>query len=633
VFLAPSAARGADADSIPEARLTPRQRIERAEDARGLGDGVLARALADADAALRRRAALAVGRLQDTLGTPLLLPLLHDADPEVRREAVFALGQIGLAHPATAGSPAAARAPLEAMATGADVASTELVLEALGKLGDRATTPFVVRFLGHADPALRGAAALALWRLSDSTALDPLLERLDDADATVRWRALYALERIMAPERIVLLAAMHVDDADALVRAYAVRTLGRQKSPEGTAYVLQKLADPDMGVAVNAMRALTLIADSTCGGCLPALTGALAAADPYRRVTAATALAERYAWVAADSAARAAALDSLLAGLRDPDAATRGACARALLAQRGAAALPEVRALLMDGSAYVRVEVLDALGALPAEAAEPLLVARLERGTQAFDRATAAGALGVLRSVGGTAPLRSALADSADLVVASAAEALAARGDSAALPALTQAFVAHADEAAGEARGALLEAVATLAGRARADSLDRAHPAPSVRPVYDEAFFAAPTARGAVLHTSRGDIEWAFESEAAPQTVKNFVRLAERGYFNGLRVHRVVPNFVVQDGDPTGTGSGGPGYTIRCEYNRLHYGTGAVGMALSGKDTGGSQWFITHSPQPHLDGRYTIFARVVRGQDVVGRIVQGDLVGSVEILP
>ena len=114
--------------------------------------------------------------------------------------------------------------------------------------------------------------------------------------------------------------------------------------------------------------------------------------------------------------------------------------------------------------------------------------------------------------------------------------------------------------------------------------------------------------------------------------MRNFVRLAVRGYFNGDLVHRVVPDFVVQDGDPTGTGSGGPGYSIRCEYNMLRYEVGRVGMALSGKDTGGSQWFITHSPQPRLDGRYTIFARVTAGMDVVWRTVQGDRVLKVEIL-
>src|SRR4029077_18599098 len=129
------------------------------------------------------------------------------------------------------------------------------------------------------------------------------------------------------------------------------------------------------------------------------------------------------------------------------------------------------------------------------------------------------------------------------------------------------------------------------------------------------------------------DIAWSFYANEAPQTVRNFVRLADAGYFDGLVIHRVVPNFVIQDGDPTGTGSGGPGYTIRCEYNRLRYDTGMVGMALSGKDTGGSQWFITHSPQPHLNGKYTIFAHVVRGMDVVHKIVQGDQIRRIEILP
>jgi len=133
-------------------------------------------------------------------------------------------------------------------------------------------------------------------------------------------------------------------------------------------------------------------------------------------------------------------------------------------------------------------------------------------------------------------------------------------------------------------------------------------------------------------YLARGNIELAFDSREAPQTVKNFVKLARRGYFDGKAFHRVVPNFVIQDGDPTGTGSGGPGYTIRCEYNMLRYGPGMVGMALSGKDTGGSQWFITHSPQHHLDGRYTIFAHVVRGMDVVGNIVQGDAISRVQIL-
>jgi cyclophilin family peptidyl-prolyl cis-trans isomerase len=119
--------------------------------------------------------------------------------------------------------------------------------------------------------------------------------------------------------------------------------------------------------------------------------------------------------------------------------------------------------------------------------------------------------------------------------------------------------------------------------------------------------------------------------EAAPLTVDNFVQLAQRDYFRNVTIHRVVPNFVIQDGDPRGDGNGGPGYQIRCEINEVPYDRAAVGMALSGKDTGGSQWFVTHSPQPHLDGGYTVFGRVVAGMDVVDKIVRGDVIQSVVI--
>jgi cyclophilin family peptidyl-prolyl cis-trans isomerase len=110
----------------------------------------------------------------------------------------------------------------------------------------------------------------------------------------------------------------------------------------------------------------------------------------------------------------------------------------------------------------------------------------------------------------------------------------------------------------------------------------------------------------------------------APLTVDNFLRLAARRFFDNGRWHRVVPNFVVQDGDPRGDGNGGPTTTIRDEINRRRYDAGTVGMALSGPDTGGSQFFITHSPQPHLDGGYTVFGQLVSGWDVLNQVVQGD---------
>ena len=137
----------------------------------------------------------------------------------------------------------------------------------------------------------------------------------------------------------------------------------------------------------------------------------------------------------------------------------------------------------------------------------------------------------------------------------------------------------------------------------------------------------------AVVKTEKGTFTMDFYPEDAPLTVDNFIKLAREDYFNGVEVHRVVPNFVMQDGDPRGDGNGGPGWSIRCEINMRPFDRGAVGMALSGKDTGGSQWFVTHSPQPHLDGGYTVFGQVNEiGMKVVDNIVRGDKIISIKII-
>ena len=148
---------------------------------------------------------------------------------------------------------------------------------------------------------------------------------------------------------------------------------------------------------------------------------------------------------------------------------------------------------------------------------------------------------------------------------------------------------------------------------------------------YDEIFRAFKSNPTATIETDRGTIQIELRYDKAPRTVYNFVRLARQGFYDNVVFHRVVPNFVIQTGDPEGTGWGGPGYTIRSQYNDLEYKTGAVGMASSGKDTEGSQFFITHSPQPHLDDRYTLFGYVTAGQDVVDAIRIGDKVKSITI--
>jgi cyclophilin family peptidyl-prolyl cis-trans isomerase len=148
---------------------------------------------------------------------------------------------------------------------------------------------------------------------------------------------------------------------------------------------------------------------------------------------------------------------------------------------------------------------------------------------------------------------------------------------------------------------------------------------------YERAVARSGKPLRARVTTTKGSFTIQLLPNEAALNVDNFVQLAKRGYFNGISFHRVVPNFVIQGGDPRGDGNGGPGYQIRCEINEVPFERAAVGMALSGKDTGGSQWFVTHSPQPHLDGGYTVFGNIVTGMEVVDRIVRGDIIRSVVI--
>ncbi len=137
----------------------------------------------------------------------------------------------------------------------------------------------------------------------------------------------------------------------------------------------------------------------------------------------------------------------------------------------------------------------------------------------------------------------------------------------------------------------------------------------------------------ATIETNKGTIELEFYPQHAPKTVNNFVFLARQGFYDGVKFHRVISNFVIQGGDPTGTGSGGPGYKFEDETygNPLIHETNVISMANAGPNTNGSQFFITHSPQPHLNGKHTVFGKVISGQDVVNAIRQGDVMTRVTI--
>lgn len=137
-----------------------------------------------------------------------------------------------------------------------------------------------------------------------------------------------------------------------------------------------------------------------------------------------------------------------------------------------------------------------------------------------------------------------------------------------------------------------------------------------------------------VMKTSSGNIDLTLFPSKAPVTVANFLNLAKSGYYDGIKFHRVIPNFMIQGGDPDGTGAGGPGYSFEDEFDPSlkHDKPGILSMANRGPKTNGSQFFITHGPTPHLDGKHTVFGEVTSGQDVVDKVKQGDTIESIEIV-
>jgi len=290
---------------------------------------------------------------------------------------------------------------------------------------------------------------------------------------------------------------------------------------------------------------------------------------------------------------------------------------------------------------------------------DPARLGDLASGDQeALVRTAAAGALLDLEEV--PAEVARSLLEAEDAAVREAAVALVEPGPSEeAVPALV---ARGGEESSPDVLGAILEQLGSRAtdgalpveeavlremlarapqvgGRpdrlardlARRLSLDVAFPPSQIPPELEVRLDDAAAIRSARVHTDRGEFRVELFPDVAPVAVANFARLADDGFYDGLLFHRVVPAFVVQGGCPRGDGWGGPGWTIPDEVSGLPYDVGAVGMARAARDTGGSQWFVTLTPQPHLVGDYTLFGRVSHGMHVVKALQQGDHIQSVRI--
>jgi len=316
----------------------------------------------------------------------------------------------------------------------------------------------------------------------------------------------------------------------------------------------------------------------------------------------------------------------------DPDAhwSVRASLAATLADLGRERAQGPLTAMLDDTDQRVIPSVLDALAKVGATNATEVLTARLKADDPVV-RGAAARGLATIKATNAAAALSEAFKmgqrDGLYVARTNALDAITALDPAAARPLLTSAL-ADRDWAV---RMRAAENLHKLDPAADVSAM-RPAPPPSVPELAAiDPMIAPKFSPQAYIDTSKGTVQIELAVLDAPRTVANFVSLVRKNYFRGVQLHRVVPDFVVQDGDPRGDGEGGPGYTIRDEINQRPYLRGAVGMALDWADTGGSQFFITHSPQPHLDGRYTVFGQVVAGMDVVDRLQQWDTINTIRV--
>ena len=644
-------------------------------DTRQLDTVLIDRALSNRWEPLRATATIAIGQIgpeRGTPGIPRLRRLLQDRDFTVAANAAYALGLL---------RDSGSVANLAAVLTSDRQVGREAAW-ALGEIGApaRATITDALKRDHANDVTIQLLLAAAKMRPPPVADIRPYLR---SEHASVVWAASYAIARARAPagvrdlidldpglrsttlrpERSAPATAPYGDSLTGFRRTRAEVARGLSKAaagdslgPEAIAVLTRLVGDGDPHVRINALRSLATYGAPAKAALMAATRDRdanvrIAAAQSFGTVLSRDASEFPGLWAADTSLAYRSSLlaSATRAGLRprelqqwtsNPDWRVRAAVASAAGDTLDRAfAIARAVPLTRDPDPRVREAAFAALAptsSMPLEDSVHTLFMSGLRDPDFYVRATVIGTLADRPSV-----------NDLDAVLASYSQA--------------------AKDSANDARLAAIQYVAALWKRdstslnatalsrlqrlpVPADPLERAagKPVPvwsrwsnapvTSRPLdwYEHIVRAIvmPTYAGksasATINTVRGPIRLELFGADAPLTVWNFLSLARSGYYRNTRFHRVVPNFVAQDGDPRDDGNGGPGYAIRDEMNRHRYERGAVGMALSGPDTGGSQYFITHSPQPHLDGHYTVFGQVVRGYDVLDRLVQGDLITNID---
>jgi cyclophilin family peptidyl-prolyl cis-trans isomerase/HEAT repeat protein len=586
-------------------------------------------------------------------GVAELTQLTQDSDRTVREAAAFALGEIGDARGADA---------LVRLTGQNDYGVAAEAVEALSKLGadPKFSNDDLTRYLWLTDAkypdGIRARAVRFLFRFNDDRASAAAIPALSAASEAVRQEAAYTLSRrAHAPARGPL--ELLLTDPNVLTRAYAATALGRIGDPVSVPKLVQALGDIHPWVRTNAAIAITRIVPTNprarSSSHIPYILAASEDPDPGVRA----AVVDLVGWYAgADPAAVSRLMNILKNGTQWERELAAGAVAkqfhptheqyreieqglspwaivRVLESSEDKEWGPEVRARHASSpDALVRATVYSTIPEKGVNAERDLIF----RGLSDPDVVVRANAIDRYMHVS---------TDSASVWVA-ALESAEEKGRTDEMnDARVNAIRALADYERPRRRSFLRELLADkdpvvrrVASDLIVEKLKQPRPQYTPLPVnrsmneYEEIVRWSRTPHTATIHMTRGRIELALLPHDAPITAWNFAQLAKKKFFDNTSFMRVVPNFVIQGGDPRNDQNGGPGYAIRDEINLQKYTRGAVGMALSGPDTGGSQFFIAHSPQPHLDGGYTIFARVYDGMNsVVDQTERGDRVQTITI--
>ncbi len=637
-----------------------------AEDARRFDHTLLQAATRHPDPLVRGHGALAVGRIGAAAGMPFLIELLTDADSSVQEDAAFALGLLGdpravaplrdhaLAVLRSPGTSAIEAATALAMIGGTDAAQAldELLTQAMSALESGVAPPIAVQAVGEAwrlgaaapvatlrrlasfdAPEVRRRAVYSLARLRAPEAGGALLNATNDTDPRTRSVAVRALTAAFADSAnlgrtaVAQVVARLADDGDAGVRIQALNALATFGDPDFTGVALDRLGDPDVNVRVQAMAAL-----GRMGG-----AGARAALIEAERDRVFA--IRREGLLGLSRVDRDLAIRRAAAWIIDSEWRSRATGAMALGVLGGDTAVAWLERLLGDPDGRVAGAALAALGRTDSTWVRELAPELLSHPDPVV-RTLAANAVrdapsptDIAALVDGYAVAQQDPASDARIAIVEALGAIAALGPT---PAFTveDRFLSRFPTCDDYlVRRAAERQLGTAARRwGPAFPLSTGRDLDDYRAIVRSLLMPAArngTMPTVLMDTERGAVVVALLAAEAPMTTNAVLELIDRGFFDGTSWHRVVPDFVVQGGDPRGDGWGGPGFTLRDEVNRRRYEIGTVGMALSGPDTGGSQLFITLGPQPHLDGTYTVFGVVQDGMDVLRRTTQGDRVRTV----